>query len=166
MAEERVPETPAGRRGADGPAPETDRLDGRAVLDGWAVEEVAPGALLERCRRLRAEGFNQLVDLTAVDWPGREGGRFDVVVHLRAVPDGRRLRLVCRTGGRVPSLTSIWPAADWAEREAYDLFGVVFEGHPDLRRILLPDDWEGHPLRRDYPIRGPRELNRGGRYAV
>lgn len=137
-----------------------------AGADGWPVETVVPEQWLARCRELRSAGFNQLVDLTAVDWPDRAGGRFDVVVQLRAVPDGRRMRLVSRTDGRLPSLTALWPAADWAEREVFDLFGVVFDGHPDLRRILLPDDWQGHPLRRDYPIRGPRELDPESPYAI
>lgn len=99
--------------------------------------------------------FDLLADLTAADWPEREK-RFDVVYHLYSVPRNHRLRIKVHAGEGEPvaSAASIWRSADWHEREVYDLFGVVFEGHPDLRRILLPDEWEGHPLRKEYPLEG------------
>lgn len=100
--------------------------------------------------------MQMLVDLTAVDYPDRDP-RFEVVVHLYSLVKGHRLRLKTRVGDRagesvhVDSLTDLWASANWAEREAYDLLGVVFTGHPDLRRILLYPEFEGHPLRKDYP---------------
>jgi NADH-quinone oxidoreductase subunit C len=113
------------------------------------------------------EGFNLLLDVTAVDWPGRECGRFDLVAHLRKLPSGEAVRLLTVPDGAhcAPSLSQIWRSAEWAEREVYDLFGITFLGHPDLRRILLPEDWEGHPLRRDYPLQGPRALDPASKYA-
>lgn len=117
--------------------------------------------LVDTCGLLREEatfGFLLLADLTAVDWWPREP-RFEVVYHLArfglAGFPPSRLRIKVRVPGddaRVPTVSSIWPAADWLEREVWDLFGIVFEGHPDLRRLLMPDDWEGHPLRKDYPV--------------
>ena len=99
------------------------------------------------------EQFNFLTDLSAVDWPKRER-RFDVVLNLYSFPKNERLRLKVHAseGEPVPSVDAVWPVADWLEREAYDMFGIVFEGHPGLRRILLPDEWQGHPLRKDYDI--------------
>ncbi len=99
--------------------------------------------------------FNLLADLTAADWPER-GKRFDIVYHLYSIPRNHRLRVKVHAGEGEPvaSAASIWKSADWHEREVYDLFGVAFEGHPDLRRILLPDEWEGHPLRKEYPLEG------------
>ena len=96
-------------------------------------------------------GFNFLSDLTAVDWLDRRP-RFDVVYHLTIVPETIRLRLKVQTneGEAVPTVTGVWPASNWAEREVYDLFGIEFEGHPDLRRIMMPAGWIGHPLRKDY----------------
>jgi len=85
--------------------------------------------------------------------------RFEVNYHLLSLDRRERLRLKLRVAGNdptVPSVTSIWPTANWHERENFDLFGIHFEGHPDLRRILMPDDWEGHPLRKDYPVEGYR----------
>jgi NADH-quinone oxidoreductase subunit C len=102
--------------------------------------------------------LNFLTDLTAVDMLRmRTSPRFDVVAQLYSIPNRRRLRLKagCDDGEAVPSLVPVWNGANWLEREAYDMFGIVFEGHPNLRRMLLPDDWaEGHPLRKDYPLRG------------
>jgi NADH-quinone oxidoreductase subunit C len=100
------------------------------------------------CRDL---GYNFLSDLTASDWPDRPP-RFDVVYHLVAVPSGVRLRLKVQAGENdtVPTVSQVWGAANWAEREVYDMFGVVFEGHPDMRRILMPEGWIGHPLRKDF----------------
>ena len=99
------------------------------------------------------EQFNFLADLTAVDWPKREK-RFDVVLNLYSFPKNERLRLKVHAaeGEPVPSVTGVWPVANWLEREAFDMFGIVFEGHPGLKRILLPDEWQGHPLRKDYDI--------------
>ena len=105
--------------------------------------------------------YNLLTDLTAVDMLRlRDDPRFDVVVQLYSIPGRVRLRIKCglNDGQTVPSLTPVFAAANWFERECYDMFGIIFEGHPNLSRILLADDWdEGHPLRKDYPLRGYRE---------
>jgi NADH-quinone oxidoreductase subunit C len=102
--------------------------------------------------------FRFLSDLTAVDhYPNAP--RFEVVYHLFSIENSRRLRLKVPLDGaepKVDSLVPVWPAAHAFEREVFDLFGIRFEGHPDLRRILLPEDWEGHPLRKDYPTEGYR----------
>jgi NADH-quinone oxidoreductase subunit C len=99
------------------------------------------------------EKFDMLADLTAVDWPKREK-RFDIVLNLYSFPKNERLRLKAHAGDNeaVPSVCEVWPAANWLERECYDMFGIVFEGHPELKRILLPDEWQGFPLRKDYDI--------------
>jgi len=98
--------------------------------------------------------YDFLSDLSAVDWlPHRP--RFEVNYHLYSMAYNRRLRLKVLVGENdpiVPTVTSVWPTAGWHEREVYDLFGIAFSGHPDLRRILLPEDWEGHPLRKDVPL--------------
>lgn len=97
--------------------------------------------------------FNYLSDLTCVHLPDRREAPFEVVYNLYSIPANERVRLnVAVNGGGVESVTGVWPAANWLEREVYDLFGVVFNNHPDLRRILLPPDWEGHPLRKDVPL--------------
>jgi NADH-quinone oxidoreductase subunit C len=102
--------------------------------------------------------FNFLADLTAVDrYPSEP--RFEVVYHLRSMQSGERLRLKTRVPSeeaRIDSVVSLWPVADMLEREVFDLFGIHFAGHPNLKRLLMPDDWEGHPLRKDYPVEGPR----------
>lgn len=98
------------------------------------------------------DGFTFLSDLCAVDWPTRQS-RFELVYHLTNLENPAQLRVkVPLEGDTAPSVTSIWPTADWLEREAFDMFGIAFEGHPDLRRILMPDEWEGHPLRKDYSM--------------
>jgi NADH-quinone oxidoreductase subunit C len=118
-------------------------------------------AIREACDLLRTDTelrFNFLSDLTCVDWYPREP-RFEVVYHLLSIPRRERVRLKVRLSGGdavVESLTSVWPAANFFEREVFDLFGVHFLGHPDLRRLMMPDDWEGHPLRKDYPVEGYR----------
>lgn len=103
--------------------------------------------------------FEMLADLTAVDYLGQQP-RFEVVYHLNSLERNLRLRvkIPVNEGEEVDSLTSIWPIADWLEREVWDMFGIRFKNHPDLRRILLYDEFEGHPLRKDYPInkRQPR----------
>lgn len=99
------------------------------------------------------EKFDMLADLTGVDWPKREK-RFDVVLNLYSFPKNERLRLKTHAAEDepVPSVCEVWAAANWLERECYDMFGIVFEGHPELKRILLPDEWQGFPLRKDYDI--------------
>lgn len=105
-------------------------------------------------------GFQQLVDLTAVDWPERDLDgklvRFDVVLHLLNLTTQERLRLKVRLaeGEALPSITDRFHSADWAEREVFDLFGIVFEGHPELRRLLTWEDFPGHALRKDFPLDG------------
>ncbi len=110
--------------------------------------------LVEMTQYLRdEEKFDMLSDLTAVDWPKREK-RFDVVLNLYSFAKNERLRLKVHAADaeEVPSVVSVWPAANWQEREVFDMFGIVFSGHPDLKRILLPDEWQGYPLRKDYDI--------------
>lgn len=99
------------------------------------------------------EKFEMLADLTAVDWPKREK-RFDVVLNLYSFAKNERLRLKVHAadGEEVPSVVGVWVAANWLEREVFDMFGIVFSGHPNLKRILLPDEWQGYPLRKDYDI--------------
>ena len=121
--------------------------------------EIAPHRIASVCGFLKHDqAFVRLSAVTAVDrYPAEP--RFEIVYHLHSIDRNERLRLKCRIGGEKPeieSVTSVWRSADWYEREVFDLFGVVFTGHPDLRRIMLPDDWEGHPLRKDYPITGSR----------
>jgi NADH-quinone oxidoreductase subunit C len=102
--------------------------------------------------------FNYLSDITCVDWYPSEP-RFEVVYHLLSIPKKDRVRLKVRLDGSSPvieSVTSVWPGANYFEREVFDLFGVRFTGHPYLRRLLMPEDWEGHPLRKDYPVEGYR----------
>jgi NADH-quinone oxidoreductase subunit C len=113
------------------------------------------GALLRGDAELQ---FNFLADVTCVDWYPREP-RFEVVYEFLSLARKERLRLKVRLAGadpQVESLTSVWPAANFFEREVFDLFGIHFEGHPGLRRIMMPEDWEGHPLRKDYPVEGYR----------
>jgi NADH-quinone oxidoreductase subunit C len=113
--------------------------------------------LLATCRALR-EGpgleFVAFSDVTVADFYPRRDPRFDVVYHFVSPHRRTRVRLkVLVAGGQsVPSVTPVWPGAGWPEREVYDLFGIVFDGHEDLRRLMMPDDWEGHPLRKDYPV--------------
>lgn len=102
--------------------------------------------------------FNYLSDITCVDWHPSEP-RFEVVYHLLSISHKERVRLKVRLSGENPaldSLTSVWPGANYFEREVFDLFGIRFNGHPYLRRILMPETWEGHPLRKDYPVEGYR----------
>lgn len=108
-----------------------------------------------------ATSFEMLMDLTGVDLLGREEPRFQVVYHLYSVSKNHRLRIKAgadEEDPRVPSVTGLWKSATWMEREAFDLYGIKFDGHPDLRRILLYPEFEGHPLRKDYPMeqRQPR----------
>lgn len=128
----------------------------------WTVI-VAPERLLELATYLRdTDGakFDYCSDVTAVDWPARAEARFDVVYCLYSTTSRQRVRVKARLpeGQSIASVAGLWAAANWLEREAYDMFGIAFAGHPDLRRILMPDDWQGHPQRKDYPLEGPGEL--------
>jgi len=143
-----------------------ERLGDRVVethdFRGDHTAVVARDALLAAlvlCRDDPKLGFDLLVDVTAVDYlkfPGREDGpRFEVVYHLYSVEHNHRVRLKVRVEEDdpwVPTATSLWPIANWLEREVWDMFGLRFEGHPDLRRLLLYEEFVGHPLRKDYPL--------------
>lgn len=122
---------------------------------GETTVRVDPERLVEACRHLEAnEGFTYLVDLTAVDWKDRDP-RFDVLLLLHSFSRGQeRLRLKVAVGETCPSVTGVWETANWMEREAFDMYGVRFDGHPDLRRILTWDGFQGHPLRKDFPVEG------------
>jgi len=139
----------------------------RAAVEGAKLDRdelsiyVRPGSIREACAVLRDDPelqYNFLSDLTCVDWYPAEP-RFEVVYHLLSIPRRARLRLKLKLGGgdpRVQSVTSVWPSANFFEREVFDLFGIHFEDHPYLRRLLMPENWEGHPLRKDYPVEGYR----------
>ena len=123
------------------------------------VARAALLSVLAHCRDEAALAFDVLMDLTAVDYskfPGREDGpRFEVVYHLYSIARNHRLRLKVRVDqddARVPTAVGLWPIANWLEREVWDMYGIRFEGHPDLRRLLLYEQFEGHPLRKDYPV--------------
>ena len=126
---------------------------------------VKPGSLLEVCRHLRDDpqwGFDFLALVSAVDWMG-ESPRFEVVYHLRSLSNNLRIGLKAAVPDdtlRVPSVYSLWKTADWLEREVYDLFGIHFSDHPNLKRIMMPDDWEGHPYRKDFPLAGRGQQER------
>jgi NADH-quinone oxidoreductase subunit C len=126
---------------------------------GELTLEIAPAKIVSVCGFLKYDQqFVRLSAVTAVDrYPGAP--RFEVVYHLHSLERNERVRLKCRLDGEDPgieSVTSVWRSADWYEREVFDLFGIRFGNHPDLRRIMMPDDWEGHPLRKDYPVTGYR----------
>ncbi len=132
---------------------------GAAILEAWvdrkqAILVVAADQLREIALYSRDdEKFDWLSDLTAADWPKREK-RFEVILNMYSMAKNERLRLKASVAEneRVPSVQGIWATANWMEREVFDMFGVVFEGHPELKRILMPDEWVGYPLRKDYDI--------------
>lgn len=132
---------------------------GEALREAWVdrtqnILVVAQDKWSEVARYTRdEEQFSLLSDLTAVHWPKREK-QFDIVLNLYSFKKNERLRLKTQVGDgeTVATMSTIWPTANWLEREAFDMFGIPFEGHPDLKRILLPDEWQGHPLRKDYDI--------------
>jgi NADH-quinone oxidoreductase subunit C len=138
-------------------------LEPVASADGMPTIYIALDQLVETCRALRDTPelrYAFMADLLPVDYLPREP-RFEIVYLLASLGTAgfgatpKRLRVKVRVTGTsptVPSVSSVWPAAAWSEREAYDLFGIHFTDHPDLRRILMPDDWEGYPLRKDYPV--------------
>lgn len=119
--------------------------------------EVGRDRIAELCSTLKDQhGYRLLVDICGVDYPDREGARFEVVYHVYSIDKNHRLRLKVRVGDgeEVPTVTSVWRGADWCEREAYDMYGIRFEGHPDMTRILLWEGFNGYPLRKDFPIEG------------
>src|SRR5450631_357682 len=133
----------------------------RPAIDDARIIRTTPDAVRDELTALRRDGYALLLDIGGVHNIEKDP-RFDVVYHLLKIAlngaQAARVRVLCGVPGTdpvVPSVSDIWPAADWAEREVYDLFGIGFSGHPDLRRIQMPVDWEGHPLRKDYPLRGP-----------
>jgi NADH-quinone oxidoreductase subunit C len=124
-----------------------------AFFRGEGTVVFSKESLIEACRFCQGDlGFDFLSDLTCVDWLDRDP-RFDVVYHITSLKDWQRFRLKVQANDKesVPTVTPIWGAANWAEREVWDLFGVEFEGHPDLRRIMMPEGWIGFPLRKDSP---------------
>ena len=124
---------------------------------GQSVLSIDPAHLVSLANFLKSQqGYERLSAVTCVDWYPREP-RFEVVYQLHSLSQNRRLRLKVKltgTAAEVESLTSVWRSANWYEREVFDLFGVTFLHHPDLRRILMPEGWEGHPLRKDFPVHG------------
>ena len=125
------------------------------AVDGLVLT-IAPGAIEQVCRILKDRGgFERLSAVTGVDWWPREP-RFEVVYFLHSLRHNTRLRLTVRLGEEeaLDSVCTVWRGANWYEREVFDLFGVRFRNHPNLERIMLPADWEGHPLRKDYPVHG------------
>jgi NADH-quinone oxidoreductase subunit C len=126
---------------------------------GELTLEIAPERIVGVCRFLKEEQtFVRVSTVTAVDWYPEEP-RFEVVYHLHSPERNERLRLKCRLPGANPeidSVTVVWRGANWYERETFDLFGIRFRNHPNLKRIMLPEDWEGYPLRKDYPVTGDR----------
>jgi len=119
---------------------------------------VAPELIREACATVKAAGYNFFEDMTAVDWHPA-APRFQLSYHLLSHSFKEYIRLCARVDQADPtiaSITPVWPAANFYEREVFDLFGIRFAEHPDLRRIMMPDDWQGHPLRKDYPVEGYR----------
>jgi len=119
---------------------------------------VAGESIVAAAQAVQAAGYNFFEDLTAVDWYPQEP-RFQLSYHIVSHRLKQRVRLAVRLGGNEPtisSITSVWPSANFYEREVFDLFGINFPGHPRLTRIMMPDNWEGHPLRKDYPVEGYR----------
>jgi NADH-quinone oxidoreductase subunit C len=165
-APDATPAPPAAAAPAPPPPPPPDpalvalREQVGRVLGDLGAADPAPGlptwrvpaaAITDAARRMRDAGFDYLLFVTAVDRPAE--ARFEVLYALTRYDDGRQLALVAdipRESPEIDSVTAVWAGADWHERETYDMFGIVFRGHPFLRRILLDEDWPGHPLRKDY----------------
>jgi NADH-quinone oxidoreductase subunit C len=154
MISEQILEHPAARA-------LNDRLPGAIVDAKLALGELTlwidPVRIVEVCRTCRTDQeFNRISSITGVDWWPKEP-RFEVVYHLHSNERNLRLRLKCRVSESDPeidSVTSVWRGANWYEREVFDMFGIRFRNHPGLKRILMPEDWEGNPLRKDYPVHG------------
>ena len=124
---------------------------------GQHVVRLSPAEWRSFAEAAKEAGFEVCVDVTAVDWMRQKAERFEIVASLLSMRHRLRLRMIAPVGRVDPtidSLVPVWPGANYAEREAYDMFGIVFDGHPDLTRILMPDDWDGHPLRKDFGVGG------------
>jgi NADH-quinone oxidoreductase subunit C len=139
-----------------------DNLDSHEIANGELTITVAPSEIVNVLRFLRDDPsmqFVSLIDICGVDYPARTR-RFDVVYHMLSPRQNARIRVKVETGEdmAIPSATEIYPGADWYEREAYDLFGILFTGHPDLRRLLTDYGFQGHPLRKDFPLTGFLEV--------
>jgi len=140
----------------------------KPARDGILTIEVKPSAIIASLKffhELPEENFDLLTDLTAIDWLQypETGERFELVYLVCSTKTNQRLRLKCRISElspRIESATAIYKGAEWLEREVYDLFGIRFDGHPDLRRIMLWEEFEGHPLRKDFPTRGLHPVER------
>lgn len=142
-----------------------DRFDGRVGVDEAVVDMpcviVRPEDLVELCQYLRDDPqlqFDFMADICGLDW-FPETPRFELVYHLYSIPQKWRLRIKCRLSDPpvAPTITQIWTTANWHEREAYDMYGIVFDDHPDLRRIYMWEEFEGWPMRRDFPLRGYKD---------
>ena len=146
----------------DGGGPGYDEVIERVVVDrGELTLHVRPERIVEVCQQLRDDPslrFELCSSVSGVDYLGAvDGRRLHAVYHLTSMTYRRRIRLEAAVSvdqPHLPSITSVYPTADWQEREAYDFFGIIFDGHPNLTRIMMPDDWEGHPQRKDYPLGG------------
>jgi NADH-quinone oxidoreductase subunit C len=131
-----------------------------AVNINTADCSIVSSKLLDICRILKMDSelsFDMLISVTAVDWMDQKDDRFEVVYHFLSTQNHNRLRLKCfvkESDPKIASLTSLWLSADFMERECFDMYGIKFEGHPDLRRILMYDEFVGYPLRKDYPVQG------------
>jgi NADH-quinone oxidoreductase subunit C len=128
-----------------------------AIDVGQLILYIEPSKIVEVCRFLKdQQKFNRLSAVTALDWHPIDP-RFEVVYFLHSLERNERLRLKCKIGGddaEIDSVTGVWRAANWYEREVFDLFGIRFRNHPNLTRIMMPEGWEGHPLRKDFPVHG------------
>lgn len=139
----------------------TDAIIAVSEFRGQVSVTIKKESLLDIAKFIQREpglNFEYLQDLCGADYLGKKVPRFEVVYQLYSIKYRHMLRLkapVAEDDCRIKSVTSIWQGAGWHERECYDMYGIVFDGHPDLRRILLPEDWEGFPLRKDYPVQGP-----------
>ena len=137
---------------------DSDALTDAKFDRGELTLTIAAGEIRAAAKTVQTAGYNFFEDVTAVDW-FPSSPRFQLSYHILSHRYKERIRLRVMVNGEAPaveSITSVWPSANFYEREVFDLFGIIFKGHPDLRRIMMPDEWQGHPLRKDYPVEGYR----------
>ena len=137
---------------------DSDALTDAKFDRGELTLTIAAGEIRAAAKTVQTAGYNFFEDVTAVDW-FPSSPRFQLSYHILSHLYKERIRLRVMVNGEAPaveSITSVWPSANFYEREVFDLFGIIFKGHPDLRRIMMPDEWQGHPLRKDYPVEGYR----------